>query len=87
MSLLDWLRKGRQGEAVRVRRLVASRAVYESEELQRVEVMVEIEGPDRERLTLDMNTQQAAQLIRQLVAVHDAIHPPLRARGQVGGIG
>ena len=80
---MTWLRdifaKGRQGEAVRVRQVKASRARYLDTDNQRIELSIEVE-PDGDRIILDLSTAQAAKAIHQLTNAHDAIHPPLRAR-------
>lgn len=81
MGLLDWFRKGAQGTAIRAQHIEAVRAMYnEGDGTERVELHIRVEG-DQERLILDLSTKQVADLIRQMTAAHDAIHPPLRRHG------
>lgn len=54
----------------------ASRAVYLSENIQRVEVDLEME--DGTRLVLTMSSHLAGKLILQMSAAYTAINPPLR---------
>lgn len=74
----DLLGPGREGRTVRVQAIKASRARYESQDIQRVELEVQVEGG--QKIILDMNVEQVAKAVHELVNAHDAIHPPLRPR-------
>lgn len=61
--------------AYRVREVIASRALYESEEIQRVEVKLELETGDK--LTIELLPRQAHKLIVQMTSAYEAIHPQI----------
>lgn len=74
----DLFGKGREGRTIPVKSVRASRARYVTPDIQRCELEIELEGG--ERIILDMNVEQVAKAVHELINVHDAIHPPLRPR-------
>jgi len=65
--------------AIRVRDIKAARAVYESEDIQRVEVILTDEAGNR--LTLELTSKQTRDLITNLSTCYNAIHPSLPGNG------
>lgn len=76
MAFTDLFRRAKEGLTAKVVKIVASRAVYESADIQRCEVKVELEG--KHELTMEMSLDQVATLVRQLTAVYEACRPGLR---------
>ena len=65
-------------EVIDLRSTRATRCVYHSEDLQRVEMQLEsIAG---ECITYSLSPQQTAELIEKLTHCYYAINPPLRTR-------
>lgn len=75
-----------RAEPIRVRKIRASRAVFESEEIQRIDIELILDGDIKVRL--EMNPQLAHSFIQQLTNAYLACNPPLRGfNGNVGGYG
>jgi len=68
-----------RAEPVRVRKVHASRAVFESEEIQRVDIELTLDYDIKVRL--ELNPRLTQQLIVQLTNAYLAINPPLRTHG------
>lgn len=66
---------GRSKEVFPVSRIVATRALYVSDEIQRIEMKIELEIG--ETILVDMTPKQGHTLIRQLESSYNAIHPPI----------
>lgn len=73
MAELWWNRRPKMN--IPVERVKASRAIYISPDVQKIEMEVWADG---QSLVLDMTSKQAAELIQQLSAAYMAINPPLR---------
>lgn len=58
-----------------VEKIRASRAVYISPDIQKVEMEIWADG---QSLILDMTSEQASELVRQLSVAYTAINPPLK---------
>jgi hypothetical protein len=71
-----------RAEPVRVRKIRAGRAVFESEEIQRIDIELILDNDIKIRL--EMHPQLAHKLISQLTAAYIAINPPIRNYG--GGV-
>ena len=69
---MKWLR-GK--DSVKVKSIKASRAVYESEEIQRVEMTLVTEFGDK--VTFEMTPQQCHRLVTDLTNAYEAIFPPI----------
>ena len=65
-----------QKHSLRISKISGARAIYESEEIQRVELRCETRETDP--FTLEMTPQQCAELIVQLTNAYEAIFPPIR---------
>ena len=65
-----------------VKRIRASRAVFLSEEVQRIDITIELDYGDKIRL--EMHPQLAHKLIAELTSAYLAINPPIRNYG--GGV-
>lgn len=63
-------------DTIRVRKIKASRAVFESEEIQRVDVDIDLDYS--EKIRLEMTPQQTYKLITELMSAYHAICPPIR---------
>jgi len=68
-----WFSRGR--DSLKVKSIRGSRAVYESEEIQRVELKLETELGDK--VTLEMTPQQCHRLVTDLTNAYEAIFPPI----------
>lgn len=68
--------KNRQKEVLRVQKAKASRAIFESEEVQRIDVTLLVEGDNL--LKLEFTAETARALIQQMSASYEAMRPPLR---------
>lgn len=69
-------------EPIPVKRIGASRALFLSEGVSRIDITVELDYGNRIRL--EMDPQLAHKLIRELTASYIAINPPIRNYG--GGV-
>ena len=78
MGLRDLFKKAEQGETVPVAKIVSSRAVYQTMDIQRVEMVIDLETG--EKIILDMNLDQVAKTIQELTNCYEACRPPLRPR-------
>ena len=65
--------------AVRVHTIESSRAVFESQDLQRVDLRLSTDEGDR--LTLELTDRQVFDLNTQLTNSYPAIHPSLPSSG------
>ena len=65
-------------EIIDLRSTRATRCVYESEDIQRVEMQLETVAG--ECITFSMNSRQTAELIEKLTHCYFAINPELRTR-------
>lgn len=72
---MKWLR-GK--DSVKVKSIKASRAVYESEEIQRVEMTLVTEFGDK--VTFEMTPQQCHSLLSNLIVSYESIFPPIPRR-------
>lgn len=66
---------GRKSETFPVKRIRGSRAMYVTDEIQRVELKIELENG--ETIRVDMTPKQCHELVYSLTAAYDAIHPPI----------
>lgn len=71
-------------EPIRIRRIRASRAVFESEEIQRIDIDIDLDLDGTTKIRLEMHPQLAHKLITQLTTAYVAINPPIRNYG--GGV-
>lgn len=65
--------------AVRVHKIESSRAIYESQDVQRIDIRLTTDEGDK--LTLELTDRHAFDLIRQLTTSYQAIHPSLPSSG------
>ena len=65
--------------AIRVKKVEASRAVFESEDVQRIDVRVTDEAGNH--LTLEMRPDDVRKLIVELTTAYQAIRPALPGSG------
>ena len=66
---------GRSAEVFPVKRIRAARALYVSDEIQRIEVTMELENG--ETIRVDMTPKKAHEFIVTLESAYNAIHPPI----------
>lgn len=66
---------GRKSEVFPVKRIRAARALYVTDEIQRVEVTMDLENG--ETIRVDMPPRKAYELIVTLEAAYTAIHPQI----------
>lgn len=71
------------GIAIPIREAVSSRAVYQSEEIQRVEL--HIQTTDGDKLILEMTPQLARKIIVEMRSAYLAINPPLTGGNNAAG--
>lgn len=69
----------------RVRKVRAARAVFQSEEIQRIDLDFEIEGG--ERIRFELLPKDAHALISQVSTAYNAIHPRLPNTNSAGFYG
>ncbi len=62
--------------SLKIKSISAARAVYESEEIQRIEFRVKTEYTDE--FVLEMTPQQCAKFISELTIAYESIFPPIR---------
>ena len=72
---MAWWRRPQNSNSVDVVKARATRALYLSEDIQKVEVKLEIETG--EKVTLVFPSRVAFDLITQMIAAHKAIHPEI----------
>lgn len=65
-----------QNLPISVARIQATRALYQGEGIQRIEV--KIDTPQNDTLVIEMNAAQAYQLIGDLSVAYNVINPPLQ---------
>ena len=68
-----WFAKGK--DSLKVKSIRGARAVYESEEIQRVELKLETEWGDK--VILEMTPAQCHRLVTDLTNAYEAIFPPI----------
>jgi hypothetical protein len=73
-------------DGIEVKKIGASRAKYESPDIQRIEVRMTLEG-DLGDLTIILTPSQGHELITNLTTAYTAINPPLRSPGAAGFYG
>lgn len=69
----------RSRDTAKVTKVVASRAVFESQDIQRVDVR--FRNDDGDELTLEFHPDIVPNLILELSTAYEAIRPPLRGTG------
>ena len=74
-----------RGIAIPIRDAVSTRAVYQSEEIQRVEL--HITTTDGDKLILEMNPAIARKIIVEMRNAYLAINPPLTGNNGAGFLG
>lgn len=65
--------------AVSVHKIEASRAIFESQDTQRIDLRLTTDEGDT--LTLELRDRHAFELIQQLTIAYQAIHPSLPSSG------
>lgn len=66
---------GRKSEVFPVKRVRAARAMYVSDEIQRIEMTLELENG--ETIRVDMTPRKGYELIVTLESAYNAIHPQI----------
>lgn len=71
---------GRKSEVFPVKKVLAARALYVSDEIQRIEMALELENG--ETIRVDMTPRKGYQLIVTLESAYNAIHPQIPRTNQ-----